>query len=185
METTTIPFEARETNIAGLWLLTMKQVTDARGTVREFYRESTFRDAGLPSLGPWVQVNLTETRRGALRGLHGENLTKLVAVAEGEAFGAWVDARPDSGSFGEVVTARLSKGTQVVVPPGVGNGFQALSDGGVQYLYCFDCEWEPGMDGVAVNPLDPDLGIPWPLPIDVDEPAQISSKDASLPNLRQ
>ena len=62
----------------GLVVLTMKQVTDDRGTVREFYRESAFVDAGLPSLGPWVQVNVTETRRGAIRGLHGEDMHKLV-----------------------------------------------------------------------------------------------------------
>jgi dTDP-4-dehydrorhamnose 3,5-epimerase len=72
----------------------MKQITDERGTVREFYRESSFLAAGLPSLGPWRQVNITGTRQGALRGLHGEEMLKLVAVVEGEAFGAYLDARP-------------------------------------------------------------------------------------------
>ena len=178
-----IPFSAEETAIGGLWLLTMKQVSDGRGTVREFYRESTFRDAGLPSLGPWVQVNITETRQGALRGMHGEDLTKLLAVASGEAFGAWVDARATSPTFGTVVTAALTKGAQVLVPPGVANGFQAVSPDGVQYLYCFDCEWVAGMAGVAVNALDPALAIDWPLPVDTSDPTQLSPKDAGLPNL--
>ena len=53
---------ASRTAIDDLWVISMKEVTDERGTVREFYRESAFRDAGLPSLGPWVQVNVTETR---------------------------------------------------------------------------------------------------------------------------
>jgi len=64
------------------------------------------------------------------------------------------------------VTVPLVKGTQVLVPAGVCNGFQSVSPGISQYLYCFDAEWVPGMSGTAVNPLDPDLGIVWPLPVD-------------------
>ena len=67
------------------------------------------------------------------------------------------------------------------MPNGVCNGFQSLGDVPTQYLYCFDSEWVPGMAGAAVNPLDPALGIAWPLPIDVDDRAQISEKDATLP----
>jgi dTDP-4-dehydrorhamnose 3,5-epimerase len=37
------------------------------------------------------------------------------------------------------------------------------------------------MAGSAVNPLDPALGIAWPLPVDVDDPASISAKDRALP----
>lgn len=176
-------FSARPTDIDGLWLISMKEVTDERGTVREFYRESAFREAGLPSLGPWVQVNVTETRRGALRGLHAEDMYKLVAVVAGEAFGAYVDTRRDSPTYGKVVTARLTKGTQVLVPRGVGNGFQSVSEEPTQYVYCFDHEWVPGMAGTAVNPLDPALDIEWPLPVDVEDRSQISAKDAGLPPL--
>ena len=176
-----IPMSARPTEIDGLLLLTMKQVGDDRGTVREFYRESAFRDVGLPSPGPWVQVNVTHTRRGALRGMHGEDMLKLVAVVAGEAFGAWVDLRTSSGTYGKVVTTRLGAGDQVVVPHGVGNGFQATSEGGCQYLYCFDREWVPGMAGVSCSPLDPALGIDWPLPIDPDDVSQISVKDRDAP----
>src|SRR3546814_10201998 len=100
----------------------MKQVTDERGTVREFYRESSFLAAGLPSLGPFLQVNVTETHRGGLRGLHAEDMDKLVAVVAGEAFGAYVDLRSGSATYGVVVTAMLQPGTQVLVPRGVGNG---------------------------------------------------------------
>jgi dTDP-4-dehydrorhamnose 3,5-epimerase len=178
-----IPFAVEHTEIEGLKILRMKQVTDERGTVREFYRESSFLEAGLPSLGPWLQVNITETRQGALRGLHGEETLKLVAVVEGEAFGAYLDARPGSPSRGKTVTVRLAKGTQVLVPRGVCNGFQSVSPGVTQYLYCFDQEWRPGMAGASVSPLDPAAAIAWPLPIDASDPAQISAKDASAPGL--
>ncbi|WP_194894514.1 dTDP-4-dehydrorhamnose 3,5-epimerase family protein [Catenulispora pinisilvae] len=175
-----IPFTVEDTDIQDLRVLRMKQITDERGTVREFYRESAFLEAGLPSLGPWLQINVTETRQGALRGLHGEDMFKLVAVVAGEAFGAYFDARPDSPSQGKVVTVRLTKGTQVLVPKGVCNGFQSVSPGVTQYLYCFDQEWRPGMAGVAANPLDPALAIAWPLPVDAADPSQISAKDAGV-----
>jgi dTDP-4-dehydrorhamnose 3,5-epimerase len=174
-------FDVRPSLIEGLFLITMKQVTDDRGTVREFYRESAFVEAGLPSLGPWVQVNVTETRRGAIRGLHGEDMAKLVAVVAGEAHGAYVDARPASPSFGRVVTATLRPGSQVLVPNGVLNGFQAISSEPTQYLYCFDTEWVPGMAGAACTPLDPALAIDWPIPVDTGDGGQISAKDRDAP----
>lgn len=177
-----VDLSARSTSIEGLHVLTMKQVTDDRGTVREFYRESAFVGLGLPSLGPWLQVNVTESRRGALRGMHGEHMTKLVAVVAGRAHGAYVDTRPGSATRGRVEEVELGPGTQVLVPPGVANGFQALEDG-TQYLYCFDAEWLPGMAGVAVTPLDPALGIAWPLPVDPDDGSQVSAKDRSAPAL--
>ena len=173
---TVTPLSVRATEIGGLHVVTMKQVVDERGVVREFYRESAWQQVGLPSLGPFVQVNLTESRRGAVRGLHGEAMNKVVAVAAGEAFGVYVDARAGSPSYGAVVTVSLAAGQQVVVPNGVCNGFQTLSETS-QYLYCFDAEWQPGMAGVAVNPLDPALGIAWPLP------PVLSAKDAAAPPL--
>jgi len=182
--TTVVDFSVATTAIDGLLVLTMKQITDARGTVRELFRTSAFAQAGLP-VGPWPQVNATETAHGAVRGLHGEDMIKLVAVVHGEAFGAYVDARRDSATFRAVVTVALTPGTQVLVPAGVCNGFQSVSEGLTQYLYCFTSEWVPGMAGVAVHPLDPALGIDWPIPVDVNNPAQLSAKDAAQPTLAE
>lgn len=176
-----IDFDLAPSAIDGLHIITMKQVTDERGTVRELFRESAFVDAGLGPLGPFRQINATETARGGLRGFHAEAITKLVAVVAGEAFGAWVDLRVESASLGAVVTVALVPGVQVLVPNGVGNGFQSLVDG-TQYVYCFDQEWVPGMAGTACNPLDPALGVEWPLPIDRNDRAQISEKDLNAPS---
>ena len=176
-----VELAVRQAEIDGLVVLTMKQVSDERGTVREFFRESAMAEAGVPSAGPWQQVNVTETARGGLRGLHAEDMLKLVAVVAGHAFGAYVDTRADSPTRGKVVTVDLRPGTQVLVPRGVANGFQAIADEPTQYLYCFDREWQPGMAGVACNPLDPALGIEWPLPVDVGDRGQISAKDLAAP----
>lgn len=163
-----------KSDIEGLLILTIKQVTDERGTVREFFRASALGDFGTP-----LQINVTETGYGAIRGLHGEATTKLVGCIAGKAFGAYLDARPDSASYGTVVTVELSPGTQVLVPAGVCNGFQSLSPEGTQYLYCFTEEWYPGIPGTAYSPLDDGLGISWPIPVDPDDPSRISVKDAA------
>jgi dTDP-4-dehydrorhamnose 3,5-epimerase len=168
------------TTIDGLLVIHLKQVEEPRGAVREFYRASVWERDELRSraAGPWAQVNVTESRRGSIRGLHGEAMNKLVGIVSGRALGAYLDAREGSPTYGAVVTVPLEKGIQVFVPKGVCNGFQSLSDE-TQYLYCFDAEWRPGMPGVAYNPLSPDLGIEWPVPVDVDDPAQVSVKDRS------
>jgi len=101
---------------------------------------------------------VTASRRGAIRGLHGEAMTKFVSVAAGSAFGVYLDARPASATFGEVVTVELELGTGVVVSPGICNGFQATAEGITQYAYCFDHEWEPVMDGVRRQRLRPRSG---------------------------
>jgi dTDP-4-dehydrorhamnose 3,5-epimerase len=177
------PFSVEPTEIAGLFVVQMKQFEDERGTVREFYRESDFLAAGLPSLGNTVQINLTASHQGVIRGLHGEAMQKFVAVAGGEAFGAYLDPRPTSPSRGKVVTVALRPGMGVLVENGLCNGFQAVAPGVTEYLYCFDEEWAPGMAGVSVSPFDPDLAIPWPIAIETTNRALVSAKDAAAPHL--
>ena len=153
--------------------------------MREFFRTSGFAAAGVPVPERWAQVNLTHTEQGGLRGLHGEAADKLIGLAAGTALGAYLDTRRDSPTFGTVVTEPLTVGVQMFVPAGVCNGFQSTSEGGCQYLYCFGVEWTPGMAGTAVTPLDPGLGIDWPLPVDPRDPSMISAKDVAAPRLAQ
>ena len=178
-----VDFAVRSGEIAGLVIVTMKQITDERGTVRELFRRSAFAEAGA-SIGQIEQVNVTLTHLGGVRGMHAEQMTKLVAVAHGSARGVYVDVRPDSPTFGLVDQVDLHPGVQVLAPSGVANGFQALAPD-TQYAYCFDREWEPGMPGSAFTPLDPLVVDRWPLPIDPDDPAQISAKDRSAPTFTQ
>ncbi len=175
-------FEATSepTAIEGLHLIRTKVAVDERGAVREILRPSSLSALGLPALQV-RQVNLTATREGAVRGIHAEAMHKLVGVAQGEAFGVWVDLRPGPGR-GRMVTVSLVLGIQALVPPGVGNGLQAVTD--CEYLYCFDREWEPGMAGACVHPLDPDLAVPWPLPVDASDRSQLSAKDEAQPRFR-
>ncbi|MBM7825302.1 dTDP-4-dehydrorhamnose 3,5-epimerase [Arcanobacterium pluranimalium] len=174
----------KESKIDGLKIITPKQITDERGTIRELFRFSWLKENGIVS--SFEQCNNTLTHRGAVRGLHAEAMTKLVTVASGEVFGAYVDIRPDSPTFGAVETVRIKPGVMVLVPNGVCNGFQAAGESAdSEYIYFFDQEWKPGMPGSALTPLDPELGIEWPLPIDVNDRSQISEKDLNAPTLAQ
>jgi dTDP-4-dehydrorhamnose 3,5-epimerase len=179
-----IPMSVEDSAIDDLLVITLKQVTDERGTVREYYRQSSWLEAGLPDLGAFLQLNLTETKKGGVRGMHAEDMVKVVTVAAGSAYGVYVDLRPASATKGKVVVVDLVPGTQVIVPKGVGNGFQALEDS-TQYLYGFSTEWVPGMAGQAVTPLDPALGVEWPLPIDIDNREMLSVKDRDAPKLSE
>lgn len=172
----------RQTEIEGLLVVTPKQVTDERGTIRELVRKSWLADNGI--VNDFEQVNNTLTKRGAVRGLHAEAMTKLVTVVSGRAFGAYVDIREGSASYGKVVTVDITPGVMVLVPQGVCNGFQAVGDADTEYLYFFDAEWKPGMPGRALAPLDPDLGIKWPIAIDTSNRAMISAKDLNAPRLK-
>ena len=172
-------FATEETAIAGLVIINARSVTDDRGTVRELYRGSVYSSVLSDVTQGWKQINLTRTRRGAVRGLHGEAMAKLVTVASGSAFGVYVDTRPESRTVGNVVTVDLIPGKQVFVPQGVCNGFQATSEHDTEYLHFFDAEWRPNMSGVAVTPLDSALGVTWPIPIDSNDHDQISERDAA------
>ncbi len=176
-----VDFTTRPGAIEGLLIVTMKQVTDDRGTVRELFRRSAFADAGFERI---EQINVTRTHLGGVRGMHAEQMTKLVAVAHGSALGVYVDVRPGSPTFGLVEEVELESGVQVLVPSGVANGFQVLAPE-TEYAYCFDREWQPGMPGSAFTPLDALVVNRWPLPIDPDDRAQISAKDRSAPTFSE
>lgn len=176
-----IDFDVRPTSIDGLLVVTPKQVSDERGAIRELFRRSAFESAGV-RLAPFDQINVTETRRGAVRGMHAEDMTKLVTVTAGEVFAAYVDLRPASPSHLVRESLPITPGVQVLVPAGVANGFQGVSEVS-HYVYCFDAEWHPGMPGRALTPLDPGLAAGWPIPIDPADPTQISAKDRDAPPL--
>ena len=168
-------FEAEPTKIEGLFTVKFKVFEDDRGSVMEFYRQSDFAAAGLPSLGERPQVNAPLTVKGALRGIHAELAHKLVSVSSGTIYAVIVDLRKNSPTAGQWQGFNLSRGQGLFVSKGLGNSFQSISDEPSIYLYYFEQEWRPDMPGVACNPLDPDLAIDWP--IKESEGMIISDKD--------
>lgn len=176
-------FEVAPTEIDGLYTVNYKIFEDERGSVMEFYRQSDFEAAGLPSLEMRPQVNAPETVKGAIRGIHAEYAHKLVSVAAGGVYAVIVDLRHESQTAGRWQGFHLARGQGLFVSKGLGNSFQSTSDVPSLYLYYFEKEWQPGMPGKACNPLDPELAIDWP--IKEDEGMSISEKDRNNPSLKE
>ena len=176
-------FDIEKTDIEGLWTVKFKVFEDDRGSVMEFYRQSEFEAAGLPSLGERPQINAPLTTKGGLRGIHAEFAHKFVSVAAGKVYAAIVDLRQDSPTKGQWQGFELSRGDGLFVSKGLGNSFQSVSDEPSVYLYYFEQEWRPDMPGLSCNPLDEDLGIDWPIPL--GQGMIISEKDRNNPPLKE
>lgn len=149
----------------GVWLGRPQIHNDERGRFTEIFRSSHTPNGAMEAFRP-VQINLSESSTGVLRGLHvtvGETAqAKYVACVEGEIFDVLVDLRTDSPSFLESVCVSLTSTDLEVllVPPGVGHGFMAMTDRCI-VMYSVTSEYDPEVE-VRINPLDPDLGLRWP-----------------------
>ena len=166
------------TPIPGLVVLRLDLREDARGWFKENWQREKMVALGLPDFGP-VQNNMSfNAKRGTTRGIHTEPWDKFVSVANGSAFGAWVDMR-EGETYGAVFTVELDPATAVFVPRGVGNSYQTLEDG-VTYSYLVNEHWRPATAYPALDLADPTVAIPWPIPLDE---AEISEKDLNNPRL--
>ena len=140
-------------------------------------------DLGLPDFGP-VQNNMSfNTRAGATRGIHAEPWDKLVSIATGRIFGAWVDLRPGTGVRHARSPSSSGPETAVFVPRGVGNAFQTLEDG-TAYSYLVNDHWSlAARDSYTfVNLADETLAIDWPIPL---AEAELSDADRRHPRLAE
>jgi dTDP-4-dehydrorhamnose reductase/dTDP-4-dehydrorhamnose 3,5-epimerase len=168
------------TEIPGLLVISLVVRGDNRGWFKENWQRRKMVDLGLPDFSP-VQNNVSfNTTAGATRGIHAEPWDKLVSVATGRVFGAWVDLRPGDG-FGRSFTCELGPETSVFVPRGVGNAFQTLQDG-TAYSYLVNDHWSPAAKEsyTFVNLADETLAIDWPIPL---AEAELSQADRDHPRL--
>jgi dTDP-4-dehydrorhamnose 3,5-epimerase len=176
-----LPIE--RTAIEGLLVVRSGTHEDDRGFFRQTYVASELTAAvGRPV--PFVQGNHARSSPGALRGFHAEPWDKLVYVSRGTVFAAVADIRPDSPTFGEVVTSQLGdppgERARLFVAQGLANGYAVVGEFAADYLYEVSEEWSPVADKRAVAWDDPDLAVPWP----VADPV-VSAADAANPTLRQ
>jgi dTDP-4-dehydrorhamnose 3,5-epimerase len=166
------------TPIPGLLVVRIPLHGDARGWFKENWQREKMTALGLPDFGP-VQNNVSfNASRGATRGIHAEPWDKLVSLATGRIFGAWVDLR-EGESFGATFHLEMDPSVAVFVPRGVGNSYQALEDG-TAYTYLVNDHWRPGVAYPALHLADGTAAVPWPIPLDE---AEVSEKDRHHPRL--
>jgi dTDP-4-dehydrorhamnose 3,5-epimerase len=171
--------------IDGAWTFTPQQHRDDRGSFAEAFRGAEFAaDLGY-QLGV-AQVNCSVSRRGVVRGIHYSDVppgqAKYVTCVAGAVLDVVVDLRVGSPGFGKWETVRLDdQGRRAVfLAEGLGHGFMALSEQAT-VLYLCSTPYAPGREH-GVHPLDPALGIAWPLDGLADAPI-LSGKDAAAPAL--
>ena len=167
-----------QTPIPGLLVVRLPLPEDNRGWFKENWQREKMVALGLPDFGP-VQNNIAlNNTRGVTRGIHAEPWDKYVSVATGRVFGAWVDLR-EGASFGTTFHTEIDPTVAVFVPRGVANAYQALEDA-TAYTYLVNDHWRPGTTYPALNPADPTVAVPWPIPL---AEADISEKDKNAPTL--
>jgi dTDP-4-dehydrorhamnose 3,5-epimerase/reductase len=170
----------RRTAIDGLLIVDLHVHVDERGWFKENWQRAKMVALGLPDFAP-VQENMSRNlEAGVTRGFHAEPWDKLVSVASGRVFGAWVDLREGDG-FGTLVTVEIPFGTAVFVPRGVGNAYQALEPE-TTYCYLVNEHWsaEARDRYTFVNLADETIACPWPLPLGE---AVLSEADRNHPRL--
>lgn len=132
---------------------------DDRGSFRELWRAGSLQDAD-----PFVQVNLSTSAAGVLRGLHlHRRQLDYWVVASGRAFVALVDVRPmldGSARLASVETRELRPDDWVVIPEGVAHGFLALEP--LELIYLVTNLYD-GSDEHGFAWDDPTVAVRWPI----------------------
>ena len=172
-------FKVTPQRIPDVLLIEPTVYADDRGYFKESYNLQDF-ETFLPGVN-FVQDNESKSTRGVLRGLHFQKAphaqAKLVRVIEGAIWDVAVDIRPDSPTYKQYCFAELTDENhcQFFIPRGFAHAFLVLSDTSI-VQYKTDNFYEPTVDA-GIHAHDPDLSIPWPLPI---EEHFLSEKDKQL-----
>jgi dTDP-4-dehydrorhamnose 3,5-epimerase len=106
---------------------------------------------------------------------------KYVTCLRGAVLDVVVDIRVGSPAFGrsEAVVLNDIDRRAVYLAEGLGHAFMALDDAATVAYLCSE-PYAPGREH-GIQPLDPELGLPWPEDL---EPV-LSAKDSAAPTLAQ
>ncbi|MDP2838168.1 MAG: dTDP-4-dehydrorhamnose 3,5-epimerase, partial [Candidatus Moranbacteria bacterium] len=165
----------------GLLIIEPDVFADERGFFMETFQEKRYQEA-LGITEHFVQDNLSNSKKGVLRGLHYQappfGQGKLVQVLRGRALDVALDVRFGSPTFGQHVVVELSyeNHRQFWIPIGFAHGFLALEDDTLFSYKCTNVYSKEHDRGVLWN--DPVLGIAWGT-----ETPIVSQKDQQHPLL--
>ncbi|MEU5050224.1 dTDP-4-dehydrorhamnose 3,5-epimerase family protein [Streptomyces sp. NPDC021096] len=173
--------KARPLTLQGAFEVIPDRHRDKRGVFLEGFRADWLRAATGHTLDV-AQVNLSVSRLGAIRGLHMTKTppgqAKYVTCMTGAIVDVLVDLRLGSPTFGQHETVRLDAAEHhsVYVPEGFAHGFCALTED-TTVAYLCSTSYAPAIEYV-LNPLDPELGITWPVPHPI--PSDIATEGRGL-----
>ena len=172
-----------ELAIPGPTIVEPELLVDDRGCFARTFDRAEFAGAAME---PMVeQCNLSFNHlAGTLRGMHFQIApapeAKLVRCTRGGIVDIVVDVRPDSATYLQHVAVELTAENRLAlyVPPFFAHGYQTPMDAS-EVSYQVSSSYTPGAErGLRYS--DPDLDLPWPLPVSV-----VSDKDSNWPLLAE
>lgn len=120
----------------GCKVYSRKTFLDERGS---FSQLAQFKDFPYE----FKQCNVSYSRAGVFRGIHfrkSKPEAKLVNVIYGDIVDCVIDLRRDSKTFGQKDVFILGSDTTLLIPPGFGHGFYAVTP--AAFLYMVSEEWD-------------------------------------------
>ncbi len=176
--------QIRELAVPDSYVLDLTPHGDSRGRFTEWYRADVL--AGALGFGlTLAQANHSVSARGVLRGVHfalvPPGQAKYVYCPAGKILDVIVDIRVGSPTFGAVDAVELDSQNPraVYLSEGLGHAFVSLADNS-SVTYLVSTGYSPGRE-FGIDPMDPDLALPWPTGIDFE----LSAKDTAAPTLAQ
>ena len=176
--------ELKPLGIEGAWVAESPVWGDERGFFREWFKTSDISQATGRDFSV-AQANISSSARGVVRGIHYSladvGQAKWVTCVSGSIRDVIVDIRPSSPTYGKSVVVELSgaSGKAVFIGEDLGHAFVSLEDNST-VAYLVSSPFSP-TDEYEINPLDPELGIEWGLPVGE---LRLSPKDAAAPSLK-
>ena len=146
--------------INGVVIREQDTFTDYRGDLYTIWKDGDFDLK-------FNHYKVSTSRKTVLRGIHGDQKSwKLVTCLYGEIYFVIVDNRESSDTFTQWESMLLSDRNkrQVLLPPGVGNGFLVMSDTSVfHYKWSYEGEYPDVDKQFTIKWNDPIIGIDWPI----------------------
>ncbi len=168
-----------KTQLCGLYLIEDNISRDQRGRFSRVFCSDELRGIFEPDVIEQVNLSYTATA-GTVRGMHFQRApyqeAKVVRCVAGSIFDVVIDLRRGSPTYLKLYTRVLSGvgGEMLVIPKGYAHGFQSLEPDSI-VLYLHNVAYSP-LSEDGLNPLDPSLSIPWPLPV-----INLSARDMQHP----
>ncbi len=135
---------------------------DYRGWYVETYNRDLYRAAGISV--EFIQDDISVSHRHVLRGIHGDRKTwKLISCLAGQFYLVvinWNEKSPQYRKW-EGFTLSEHNRTQVLIPPGFGNGHVVTSERAIFHYKQNPTYDRAGQFTLAWN--DPDLRLWWPV----------------------
>jgi len=155
-------FSVEKTKLEGVLLIhPPTEFKDFRGSYVETFNQKMYYEAGIRC--KFVQDDISISKRGVLRGIHGDASTwKLISCLYGSFYFVVVNNDSNSKQYKKWTSFTLSDKNrhQILVPPNFGNGHYVLSDRAI--FHYKQSTYYNRNEQFTIQWNDPSYKIKWP-----------------------